>query len=136
MNNFGKTPKEQKFLPFKVAVRIQPQDLKKTVRGAEYLMLNLSEESREILEDTWDKLKVNHYNDYNKDGITKKTLLEMVKDHDRVAANKGKHPLTTDQIKANEENKAKTKADNEAKIKAKAEKENILKQQSPHNENT
>jgi len=115
--------KTQQFVAFNIPHRIKKDSLVFVKWDKEYL--------KTISDDSWEAIETQIKTNWNKgiidfsiNGITKEDALLICKEYDKVAAQQeGKHPLTADQVKINEEHK-----------KIQCEKNKAKKQQNNENE--
>lgn len=100
------TDKIQKVFFFEIPFRIKKEDIKEAAWDKQY-MSQISPENMKLMLKEIEKSWINGFKDFVKDALTKIEILQMCKDHDNTVKKKGKHPLTADQIKQQEENKKK-----------------------------
>lgn len=118
--------KAQHFHKFDTPQRMQPNDINPVKYSQEYLdninQFTYFKNSLEMFND-------NAYKEFNHDGITKEHALALCKEHDKVIANKSKHPLTKDQIKHQELNKEKQHQNNAANKEEKQKQKDMAKKE-------
>jgi hypothetical protein len=107
--------KKQQFVLYDPLRRIKADEIKFLKHDKEYLGTIPKEKWEQIYEEI--QISWNHgIQEFPKEGITVEDALLMCKEYDKIAAQpKGKHPITADQAKINEDNKKMQHEKNQAK---------------------
>lgn len=104
--------KVQNIVPLTTPLIIKKEDIPSRVYlDKEYLNTVPEDVKQAVALDVRKRIK-NPAQEFNKSGITKQDCINMCREHDNTLLKKGKHPLTPDQIKQNEENKKKQQEKN------------------------
>jgi hypothetical protein len=100
----------QYYLKFKHPLKVNERDIKRVFKDTEYLD-SMPSSSKEDLKAFHKSLMKKNFLLFETKGLTKEHCLNMCKEHDKTYHNKGKHPLTEDQMKQ-KDNNAKLQKDN------------------------